>query len=112
MCVCETCYFHLVEYLGNKNKMRVNNKKTTTKQQEQIKREKYIFESKELINVNKNKKKKRSAVLPARATTWRTQQKKNTEKQICSVGFIRKKMKTNTRNHTQTLPHIHTQKIL
>lgn len=92
--------------------MRVNNKKTTTKQQEQIKREKYIFESKELINVNKNKKKKRSAVLPARATTWRTQQKKNTEKQICSVGFIRKKIKTNTRKHTQTLPHIHTQKIL
>lgn len=41
MCVCETCYFHLVEYLGNKTK-RESTTKTTTKQQEQIKR-KHIF---------------------------------------------------------------------
>lgn len=44
MNVCETCYFHLVEYLGNivkkktKQKMSTTNLKTTTKQQEQIKR--------------------------------------------------------------------------
>lgn len=44
MNVCETCYFHLVEYLGNivkkktKQKMSTTNQKTTTKQQEQIKR--------------------------------------------------------------------------
>lgn len=110
VCVCETCYFHLVEYLGNINKTWESTTKTTTKQQEQIKRENIYFREQRTnqCQQNKQKKKKRSAVLPARATTWRTRQKRNTEKQICSVGFIRKQIHAN--KHTQT--HQHSENIM
>lgn len=63
-----------------KQKNESQQQKTTTKQQEQIKREKIYFREQRTNQCQQNKKKKRSAVLPARATTWRTQQKKETLK--------------------------------
>lgn len=69
VCVCGTCYFHLVEYLGNKTK-----ESTTKKQQLNNKnksREKIYFREQRTNQCQHNTKesKMRSAVLPARATT-------------------------------------------
>lgn len=63
--MCETCYFHLVEYLGNTTKKESQQQKQQLNNKNKSRENKYIFESKELINVNTQKSKKRSAALPA-----------------------------------------------
>lgn len=59
-CVCETCYFHLVEYLGNivkqnKTKSQQLKQQLNNKNKSREEKTKYIFESKELINVKQKK---------------------------------------------------------
>lgn len=82
MCVRETCYFHLVEYLGNivktnkqKKTKQVNNKpkqqQLNNKNKSRENKQKYIFESKELINVNKQTKEKKVGCFGGTVGVWR-----------------------------------------
>lgn len=94
--------------------MRVNNKKQQLNNKNKS-REKTIYFREQRTNQCQQSKKKRSAVLPARAPPRGEHDKKekNTEKQICSVGFIRKQKKRKQIHAKQhTLRHKHTQKIL
>lgn len=85
-CVCETCYFHLVEYLGNivkqnKTKSQQLKQQLNNKNKSREEKTKYIFESKELINVKQKKMVTGLFQRPA---------KSEEEEKLCSVGFIRK----------------------
>lgn len=73
-CVCETCYFHLVEYLGNivkqnKTKSQQLKQQLNNKNKSREEKTKYIFESKELINVKQ--KKNGNGPVPTAREIWR-----------------------------------------